>query len=277
MSTIEYTREGLAVVDAGGEPRVLGCHPSETVFSFPEFGANFPLLPRAQWKETSLKGWNVPVEDQSKFGSCTGEATESVFAYAWLVSGQKRQNFSSTALYALINGGRDQGASVSAALQAAMSVGLCLESEAPRGLIYKHQISAKAWETAKRFRVKSAFRIRSFDELGTAITRGFGVVSGIAVGNNFTRGELDSEGVAPLPDKIVGGHALASIGLKVTRRGNWVAETKNSWSARWGLAGYCFLQEEAWAARYGFGFDAFAVQSVYDDPADTGTDTPALA
>lgn len=241
----------------------------------PSFGANFPILPRSQWKETSLKSWNVPVEDQHQFGQCTGESAEAVMQYAWLISGQKRQSWAAGSVYARINGGRDQGAQVHDALMALQTSGICLEADAPDGQIFMSQIKPQAWVNAKRFRVKDAFKISSFDELGTALSRGFPCASGLAVGNNFDH--LDSDGVVPLPDAIRGGHALCHCGLKVTKRGLWVAETKNSWGTSWGLGGYCFIQEGAFNARYGFGFDAYAVVSVYDDSGVTEDDTPTVS
>ncbi len=53
------------------------------------------------------------------------------------------------------------------------------------------------------------------------------VVTGIAVGNNFSN--LDRNGVAPLPDRVVGGHCTCQLGLKKVQ-GIWMAETQNSWS-----------------------------------------------
>jgi hypothetical protein len=107
----------------------------------------------------------------------------------------------------------------------------------------------------------------------SAILQGFPVISGIAVGRNFT--DIPDNGIAPLPDQVVGGHCMVHIGLKQVN-GVWMVETQNSWSKNWGMDGFCHLQEGAWHPRYGFGFDCWAFTAVHDDPEDTQTDAPVV-
>jgi hypothetical protein len=190
-----------------------------------------------------------------------------------LASGQARHLFSPTSIYARINGGRDQGAQVASGLEAIKTYGTCFQEQFGEDKIYAQQLSAAAAKTATRFRVLEAYKINNWSELGTAITKGFVVVSGIGVGDNFSN--LDSNGVAPLPNRVIGGHCLASFGLKKVS-GIWVANTRNSWGDRWGKLGNCYLQRDAWHPQYGFPFDAFAIGGVLDDPEETETDPPIL-
>jgi C1A family cysteine protease len=265
---------GLPEIDDGREFRQLGALPPTRAHRFTNFEASYPSLPESEWKECSIrKWWDQPIYNQGQHGSCVGQASTTGFTYAWRISRQTPQIFSPTYVYAQINGNRDQGAQVSEGLECLEDIGTCLFSQVGQDKIYRSQISSAANETAKRFRVATAYAINSWVELGSAILQGMVVVTGIAVGTNFSY--LDSNGVAPLVDRLAGGHALAHVGLK-NINGTWVIETQNSWGADWGLNGYCYLREEHFDPRYGFSFDAFAIASVKDDPEDTETDSPIL-
>ena len=270
--TIFNLKSGLPMISGGGQWRMLAALPSPKLVALPNFGEVHELIPRSDWKECTLREWGVTIRDQGAHGSCTGQATQSALAYAWKISGQKFHEFSPTYIYAQVNGGQDRGAQVSNAVMAAQK-GTCLFEQCGQNTIYMNQISAEAKKTASRFKVLEVYRVKNFDELGTAMMRGYPVVSGIAVGDNF--GNLSSDGVAQLPDRIAGGHALCHIGMKNVN-GKWVIDTQNSWGVRWGLDGFCFLQEGAWNQRYGFGFDAWAITAVADDPEETETDPPLL-
>ncbi len=263
---------GLPVHDDGSEFRALGAHKPTGNFSLPNFESRYAVTPEDEWQETSLKGWNIPIFNQGQFGSCVGMGSTAAFTYAWLASGQAVHAFSPTYVYAHINGGRDQGAQVAHGLEALKSVGVCLMSEFPITQIYVSQIPNQAKITAKRFKAFEAYKINSWEELGTALNNGLAVVSGIAVGRNFSR--LDKNGVAPLPDAIDGGHCMCHTGLKMID-GRWAVETQNSWGTSWGNNGFCYLREGHWNPRYGFPFDAFAIGGVKDDPEDD-SDPPVL-
>jgi hypothetical protein len=115
-----------------------------------------------------------------------------------------------------------------------------------------------------RFRIGKAFKCRTFEDVVAAISCGFMTVFGILVGRNF--GDLNNEGVAPTPDVVLGGHALAGVGCKTLRNGEWAIDTLNSWSGSWGLNGFCFLTKKSFANR----IDAYAIQSAIWDPEEDG-------
>lgn len=263
---------GLPVTDDGTQYRTLGALPPTRSYSLPSFGGSFEALPESEWQECSLRNWNVPILNQGHFGSCVGHGSVEALTYAWLIAGQQRVELSPTFIYAWINGGRDSGAQVSQGLECIKSHGSCLMNQFGEDKIYLQQMSAEAKATGLKFRVLEAYKVNSWVELGSALMRGMTVVCGIGVGSNFSR--LDSNGVPPLPDTIVGGHCLCNVGLKKVS-GIWVAETQNSWSSSWGQSGFCYLRKEHWDPRFGFSFDAFAVGSVIDNPDDTD-DPPIL-
>jgi hypothetical protein len=83
--------------------------------------------------------------------------------------------------------------------------------------------------------------------------------------------QIASDGLAPLPDTIAGGHAMCHIGLKKLRN-MWVIETQNSWGTTWGINGFCYLQKGHFNPNYGYGFDVYAIGSAIDDPEDVSDD-----
>jgi hypothetical protein len=224
-----------------------------------------------------LREFAPPQRNQSKYGSCVGQATVNAFATAKKKSAptDKFDLLSATFVYGHINGNRDQGARVGDAVLAITEVGTCFDKQVPTDMIYKSQFPKAAFDTAKRFRALEAYKLKSFEDLCTALSLGVPCVSGIAVGQNFTRGILKANGVAPMPDTIVGGHAMAHLGLKKID-GKFSVDTYNSWGASWGMNGWCYLQKEHWSPGFGFPFDAFAIYSVIDDSQDEDDSPPPI-
>lgn len=276
---IFHNEFGLPFIDVGGEARSLGCLPPDPNFSaLPNFEARFEVLPESKWEENSLKDAKPPIRNQRNHGSCTGQGTVSCYTVAKkkMAPSENFEPLSATFIYGHINGGQDQGARVSDAMMAILQIGTCYDKQVPWNMIYKQQFPPGAFETAKRFKAQEAYKLNSFEELCTALTLGIPCASGLAVGRNFTRGELRSDGVAPLPDVIVGGHCLAHLGL-TRKNGIWVVETFNSWGKEWGMNGWCYLTKEHWSPGYGFPFDCFAIYSVADDVADKDDNPPEFA
>lgn len=258
---------GLPMLHDGTTWRTLGTLPPHSRVALPKFGDAFDVLPESQWVETNFQSFNVPILNQGQHGSCTGHAAVDAFTYAWLMSGQPYVALSPTSVYAHINGGVDQGATVSDSLICLKTYGACLMSQFGEDQLYMSELSAEAQQTALRFRVEEAYQLTDWQSLCTALSRGLPCVSGLAVGYNFSN--LDSNGIAPLPNAIAGGHALCHVGLK-NINGQWVIYTQNSWNG-WGIngTGFCYLQEGAYSPNYGFGFDCYAISGVLTDPQET--------
>jgi hypothetical protein len=272
-----HEETGLPCVEAAGEPRVLGCLPPERPSDKPKlFATNAvgapAVIPRDQWKECDLTagGWGTEIYDQDGQGSCVGHGAAVAFNIAYELSGQPPQRFSPCFLYSLINRGRDQGAIVEDALDALTSVGVCLESTVGPKAIYPRQYDAeKAKAEAARFRVEQAYKLDSFDEIGSAVQRGFAVAFGIEIGNAFEPGP---DGVVPDRRGGGGGHCMCAVGVKQVN-GRWYLLVVNSWSTRWGNKGYCLIPES-----YFTGYvDAFAVQAARLDSNGQPLPQPAAA
>jgi hypothetical protein len=133
--------------------------------------------------------------------------------------------------------------------------------------IFKHQIPPEAYKAASNYKIQEAFSCRTFDEIGTALTRNCLVAIGILIGQNF--GRLDKDGVAPLPVSTAGGHALAIVGMKRVGR-DWFLLAQNSWGKAFGFdGGFCYLHETHLQRL----LDAFAIFLPKESPA-YGDDEP---
>jgi hypothetical protein len=254
---------GLPYVEQGGERRILACLKPTEPSGFPKFGAARQLkrVPRTEWKDFSYKRHVGPIKDQDGHGACVGFGGSGGAECARSIAGQTFFQLSGNNLYSQINGNRDQGALVSDALKALMSVGVCLESEFPEtGSIWKRDVPSNAWETARRFRLAEGHECESFDDIVSAILCGRIVVFGVDIGTRF---QPDSQGVLPAKRGSGGGHCMYACGVK-TINGKWMLEVINSWGARWGVDGCCWMPESYFSGY----MDAFAIVGGINDPLD---------
>jgi len=259
----------LNAVWDGEEYRVLGCLPPEPKLlgAAQRYGDSYPLV--TELDERDYEFYGSPKRDQKNHGSCAGQAGVCALDITLRMIGEQPPVLSATMPYALANGGRDEGSSMSMILKILIQVGTCLDSTMPWNKIYKHQIPPKAYEEAKLYRVRQAYLCRSYEELCSAICQGFPVSLGIMVGDNL--GELDSEGICPLPRRVLGGHAMCGIGLKKsTRTGEWLIKVQNSWTSRWGINGCAYIRK----AHFGHIMDGYAV--VYPQELRDPRDAPPV-
>lgn len=265
---LDYTDYGLPVVEfdngTGSKvPRVLGALPPRPTCNLPDFPSANTFLPAESWEERNYRHFIDEILDQEKTSACTGFATEGCFRTSWIADGRQPHRFEPKFAYGMVNGGQDGGAVISDILEAMIQYGICIRGDIPAGALFKHQFPQKAFKTALRFRIGKAFKCRTFEDLVAAISCGFMTVYGILVGKNFS--DLDNEGVPPVPDVVVGGHALAGVGTKRLKSGEWALDTLNSWG-NWGENGFCSMTKKSFARR----IDAYAIQASLWDPEEDG-------
>jgi hypothetical protein len=198
-----------------------------------------PIIPRSDWVECSLRHKVWTVIDQNPQNSCCPSATAGSAMILRETNGQKRILLSQGSLYGQINGGRDQGANIEAALEAMMEVGI-----APASVVDPKDWTSRDYpsnwkEEAAKFRILEAFDCPTFDAVASAVQRSMPVVFGVYWGS--------------------GGHAITAVGLK--KIGSvWNIDFLNSWGESWGENGFGYLPESKCSGIKSFG--AFSIRSV---------------
>lgn len=275
---MNHPRPNLQSHFDGIDERFLGALPpriqnGKVLYNAPRLESAVELIPRSKWVEFKNTLKSIPILDQNGHGSCVGHASASAVMKCRAKQGMTFQLLSPCFVYALGNGGRDAGMVISDAADILRQYGICLESEFPEGNIYKSQIPDQAYETAKsRFLALDIYQCNSFDEIGTALQLGWDVVYGITVGSQFDN--LDRDGV-PGFGGARGGHALADAeSMIIGSKGNWLIPTRNSWTRKWGLDGFCNLSEDHFS-RSGY-IDAYAIRVMKTDPKETDIGRPLI-
>lgn len=234
---------GMPAIVVDGEARVLAALPPapDEVNQFRAYGAIYPTLPADQWRECDYRWYGIKTKNQGQTSSCTGHAGVTAFQYHRAIAGMPPRELSATFVYAHVNGGQDQGASVSSIMSVLQQRGTCPAEMCTLQQLFLPQIQQSAHQAAQDYKLNEAFICRTWQELCSAVTL-FGPVSlGIVIGRNFAR--LNSAGVAPQPDVAVGGHALAGVGLKVINNA-WHILLHNSWGSNFGFeGGFCYINE----------------------------------
>ena len=240
------------VDDALVNPRFgMGLLPSQNKGRFKAFAATNPIIPRAQWNQTSFRFLGVPILNQGSHGSCVGHGSVTAFWNAWLLSGATPQQFSACWIYGLINGGRDAGASIDQALTVIEEQGVGLLSDVPEGMVFKRNFPAQAATNAARFKAEG-YVANTVDELGTGLQLGFFPVFGVTVGmafQNYSGTGLIRVGFGPA------NHCVTADGMQLVN-GAWVLNGVNSWGTSWGDGGHFLIsldsiaKDEMYLVRY---------------------------
>ena len=266
----KFSISNLPAVLFDGIYRVLACVPEteETKAKFPKFGAfNAAPLDPSTWREIDLAWHNPPVLDQGMTSSCVGHGSADGMHMCYMQSGKKFVQFSPFFTYGLINGGRDAGGMISDALTALQQYGICPKEDLSPGVMFQNQFPQKAFDNAKRFKLVQAYHCPDFETICAAISVGFVCPLGIWVGNNFS--QVDSDGVCPVPAGGGGGHCILGCGLKKSTKYGWLIKIMNSWGSNFGNKGYAYIHKGHFQKMQP---DAFAMQSVTDDPQENAGD-----
>lgn len=253
-----------------GEPRILGALPPRETCAVPRLDESFPLLDPKDWIETDMSNYGGPIKNQFRTNSCVGHGSASMAEIAWEQKGYPPILFSACFIYAQINNNVDQGAIVSDAAEEMQNIGIALESEVPEGMIYKSQIPQSAYVSAAKYKLARVHHCPDWASINTALSLNMPVVGGLLLGPNFAN--VDQDGVVPMPTGIEGGHCMGFVGRKKIR-GRPTLKTKNSWSTKFGINGYCFIDEDfvETTRQYQRGrLDFFALEAMGDVSTDEG-------
>jgi hypothetical protein len=228
-------------------------------------------IPEGQWVEFD-EPTPAPVKDQDGYGACNGFAATTAFEQQRYVQGKPHVVVSPWYVYAILCNGIDRGSIIADALKLMADRGSPPDPLVPYGTIRPARLSADAHAQAKRFRIEIGRPIRNFAQLMTAVQLRRPCNFSVRVGAGFDR--LDSHGVVGYSAGW-GNHAVATaFGAKRTPNG-WALKFQNSWSARWGRAGFGYvtarhIDQQSW-------FDAYEIIAVEYDPTDPANPTPVAS
>ncbi len=257
-------------VTPDGVKRALNLIPSP-----PAFRASKPLAGVLQDSEIlDFDNWpsSVKIKDQGQYGACVGHSTATSIESERAFSGMSPIPLSAWYAYSILCGGIDRGASIADALTLITADGIAPETLVPYGTINPRKLTDGAHKAAPRFRAELAATMTGYEDAISEAALGRFVVLSIPVGDQFSN--LDPEGVPPVYRGVANHAVCVGGGIKTSKKWGRLIRMANSWGARWGLDGFCWLSKaHIDNALY---FEAYSVSAVYDDPQDP-TNPPKVA
>jgi C1A family cysteine protease len=221
--------------------------------TFPTYGDNGPMFMRDQiakivtdpGRVAGSRLWKPEewIRSQGNVGSCNGQAAAHALERTQVSRGIRRRRLSGEGLYALINGGRDQGSMLDDGMHALKNNGVPEEQYVPLAkFLTQRQLSREAVDSMRRNRAHECYRVETEDELASGLAAGFcGVV---AVHATQSYGRLDGRGVSP-PASGPGNHAVLVHDIRISPAGSYEFESANSWGLKWGNKGHNWI---TWAS-----------------------------
>jgi hypothetical protein len=201
--------------------KLTGCMPRTTKVGagkFPVMAADF-LLPRKQWKPTSIREIVPQIKDQDGTNECCPHAGTGAMQDVRALLGLPYVELSPASVYRFGNGGRDAGMTIEDCLTILSERGALPTSKYP-ALNWRAQYPADGAAVAKGFRAVEWEDTINTDYIGSAVQRGWPVVIGVWWSGG-------------------GGHAVVVTGWR-PESPEW--EIQNSWG-NWGDSGFGHLPE----------------------------------
>jgi len=207
-----------------------------------DFKVMFSAVPLA--RKVDLRPLCSAVEQQDQLNSCTANAVVGAMEMLERKQGLPQRDLSRLFVYwntRVLDGstGKDAGAYISSAMRAVKASGACLESIWPYNVraVFSKPSTGAYRDGMLRQAVEYA-RVAQGSGVLQALNGGLPVVYGTMLYESF-EAVTGQTGVVPIPapgETQVGGHAMLIVGYDLDSKTYLV---RNSWGAKWGLAGYC--------------------------------------
>lgn len=262
----EWTLPDGRIVKLGNKPAPLTFNFRTSVkwVEVPEF-TDSEILSFQPFDLTENPNFPVKVRDQGQYGACNGHAAATSLEIARWVAGYSHVQLSPWFVYAILCKGIDEGSSISEALDLLSNTGTCRDELVPFGTINPKNLTAKAKQDAKAFRVEiSLGQCRSFRDMIVATALRWPFNFSVSVNSNFN--SLDADGV---PQNRAGAHNHAvtgGLGLKWSKaKSSWLFKAQNSWSTQWGDRGYFWAGPKTIAGTWADNYFIQAVDVIEDE------------
>lgn len=212
------------------EPHHLQMRASMMSFSAYLEANKIKMLPRSLWKPVNnrLIFPRKFLRNQLRYGACVGASCAMAAMKQRVLRGQPFVALSWGYIYDQINGGRDNGACITSALDVMLNKGAPQEDEYPIPVFNTRKQPA----SAVRFKLAEGLTLTNFDEMATAVQMGFMIQYPIQVGKHYTP---DGNFICGYDDGP-GNHSVHSDGLQFIPSVNeWCLDHMASWDP-WGDA-----------------------------------------
>ncbi|CAF3419814.1 unnamed protein product [Rotaria socialis] len=229
--------------------------------------------------KADLRNDMTDVEDQSRIGSCAGNALAG--AYEYLTKKQHGQNIDVSRLFIYYNARvkgsgssnvSDSGCSMTNGIEALEEFGTCLESIWPYDIsMVNARPSDQAYAGAQHHKITEALQIKiDLHEMKSCLAQGFPFAFGLRLFTSFDKAA--TTGVVPMPSysdrsrQSDGSHALLAVGYSDQSQAFIV---RNSWGTSWGDHGYCYIPYD-YLTDSNLCFDVWTIRKIPTD--DFGQD-----
>lgn len=264
-----------AVLPTSGQPVRMGCKlPPELRYSaVPTWAETNPVIPEEQWEEhDEYAAFGIPIKHQHA-NNCTNASLAGLSETLWTASGNPFVELSMAYLYALCNGGVDEGAFCRDLAAKLLSVGIPTAKLVPESQVTARAFSSDVASDAGTRKALEIYQCLNWQDVGSALSRRFLVYHGFCLGGRFF--STGSDGLVPAYDgAYTNGHAQYSRGLRKVN-GVWRTVTPNSWDVTFGDKGVGYIDASYfWAQKGNFvNLDCYAVRA-FQMPT-TGIPAPA--
>ena len=199
--------------------------------------------------KTDLRPGCPPVYDQGQLGSCTANAIGAAHQFEQLRQDAGKA-FAPSRLFIYFNErtlehtvATDSGAMIRDGIKSVASQGVCSETLWPyQTTAFAQKPPAPCYREALHHQVVAYHRLlQTADQMKGCLADGYPFVFGFSVYESFESPDVARTGNVPLParsERVLGGHAVMAVGYDDSLQQFIV---RNSWSAKWGKQGYCFM------------------------------------
>ncbi len=270
MSTIKLSKTGYKYASAN--PASVEYEPSDAIKN-----ANLP-------RKVDLRPYMTAVEDQQDVNSCSANAIAG--AYEYLIKKHLDSDLDVSRLFIYFNArwrtndqAKDEGSVIQYGIESLGAFGACVEKTWP----YKTKMVTKkpskdAYNEAAKFKTLDTQHVPvDLNAWRQCLAEGYPIVFGCVLFDSFDECNQHG-GVVPMPNpKDVGRgehgrHAMLCVGYSDVDK---VFIVRNSWGAKWGDGGYCYMPYNYLMSTKLNGGDCWIIRSAdqLPSPEDTWIDT----